>query len=139
MASDPKEDRLRALDLFKSASDKAIRHLVSAADEVSVEAGRVLIQQDHNHNELYILSSGSAKVEVDGIEVAEIPAGEFVGELGYFVSAPASATVTAKTDLEVMVIPYNRFDQILDDNPDLVRAVATELAERLYAMDEKLN
>lgn len=139
MASDPKEDRLRALDLFKAADDKAIRHLASATDEATLPAGRSLIQQDHNHHEIYVITDGTAVVEVDGTEVADIPAGEFVGELGYFVSAPASATVKAKTDLSVLIIPYNRFDQILDDNPPLVRAIATELAERLYAMDEKFN
>ncbi|MEZ5230647.1 MAG: hypothetical protein R2710_29440 [Acidimicrobiales bacterium] len=34
-----------------------------------------------------------------------------------------------------MVIPHNRFDQILDDNPALTKAVAKKLAMRLHEMD----
>lgn len=137
--ADAKKDRLRALDLFKKADNDAIEHLASAADEVSVKAGQVMIQQGRAHNELYIIESGSASVEVDGNAVATIPAGEMFGELGFFVGEPASATVKAESEMAVLIIPYNRFGQILDDNPRLVRELAADLAGRLYAMDEKLN
>lgn len=138
-ANNPKEARLLGLDLFKNASQTALAHLASAADEVTVGAGHTLISQDHNHNELFILERGTASVIIDGNEVAEIEEGEFVGELGFFVAGPATATVKAKTDVTVLVIPYNRFDQILTDNPALVRAIAHELAERLRSTDAKLQ
>lgn len=137
--SDAKEKRLKALSLFKNADRKAISHLAAAADEVTVKAGHKLIAEGHHHYEIYVVEQGTASVSIDGTEVAEIPAGELVGELGYFVRQAASATVEAKTELSVLVIPYNRFDQILDDNPDLVRAMVCELAERLYATDAKLH
>lgn len=139
MARDMKEERLKAIPLFRNADHTALSHLTSAVDEVSVAPGRVLIRQDHNHNEIFVIASGTASVEVDGEVVAEIPAGEVIGELGFFVQAPASATVKAKTPMDLLVIPYNRFNQILDDNPRLTRDIARELAERLYATDAKLN
>jgi CRP/FNR family cyclic AMP-dependent transcriptional regulator len=137
--SDPKEARLLAVPMFAKADHTALRHLASAADEVSVAAGHVLIEQGRHHHEIYVIESGTAAVEIDGEAIAEITAGEFVGELGFFVQGPASATVRAKTNLEIMVIPYNRFDQILDDNPVLVRAIATELATRLHDTDARLH
>lgn len=139
MSSDKKEDRLGQLGLFKGADSSAISHLASAADEVTVDAGHVLIREGSNHQELYILETGGATVHVDGEQVAEIPAGELIGELGYFVKTPASATVTASAESTVLVIPYNRFAQILSDNPPLVLTIATELAERLHAMDVRLQ
>ena len=139
MASDPKEDRLRKLPLFKGADKEAIDHLASAADEVTVESGHTLITQGHHHQEMYVLESGSAVVEINGDKVADIPAGEFVGELGYFTRSPATATVKTSADSEILVIPYNRFEQILDDNPKLVRAMMVELADRLQQTDLKLK
>jgi CRP-like cAMP-binding protein len=139
MSSDKKEDRLRAIPLFRGATDEAITHLASAADEVSVKEGRVLIQQGSRHSELYVLTSGSAVVEVDGEKVAEIPAGEIVGELSFFINKVASATVRTDAESSVLVIPYNRLDQILDDNPPLVRFIAAELADRLYETDASLH
>jgi CRP-like cAMP-binding protein len=136
---DKKEARLLELPLFREADSRAIRHLASAADEASVPAGQTLIQQGRRHHEGFLIERGTAVVEVDGEKIAEIPAGEMVGEMGFFVRGPASATVKAKTEMELLVIPYNRFDQILDDNPRLLRAIANELAVRLVATDALLH
>lgn len=136
---DEKEARLRKLPLFHRADDKAVRHVAAAADEASLSAGQVLIHQGRHHNEGYVIERGTAVVEVDGQEITEIPEGEMVGELGFFVRGPASATVKARTDMDVLIIPYNRFDQILDDNPRLLRAITDELAARLVATDARLH
>ncbi len=136
---DPKEERLKGLALFKAADKNAIRHLASAADEVTVAAGHTIISEGHSRNEMFVIESGGADVLIDGKKVAEVPAGEVVGELGYFVRAPASATVITNSESTVLVIPYNRFGQILDENPAMVRGIVTELAERLYATDAKIH
>jgi CRP-like cAMP-binding protein len=137
--SDPKEDRLRKLSLFRGADNKAIDFLASAADEVSVGAGYELIRQGGRSNVVYVIESGSATVEIDGAEVATIPAGEFVGELSYFNETPSSATVKLAEDSNVLAIPYNAFGQVMDDNPAFVRAIVAELAERLEATDLQLK
>jgi len=139
MSNDPKIARLRALSAFKSADKHALEHLATAADEVTVDAGHVLISQGHHHNEAYVIESGTAEVEIDGSVVAEIPAGELIGELGYFTQTAASATVRSKTEVSLLVIPYNRFGQILDENPKLLKSIAVHLAERLVATDAKLH
>ena len=134
---DAKTQRIHDLPLFKDADKKALQHLTSAVDEIDVRAGSVVITQGHRHQEGYIIISGEACVEIDGEEVAVLPGGELVGELGLFGHGPASATVRAKTDLKALVIPYNRFMQILEDNPTLTLAIAKQLAGRLFAMDSR--
>jgi len=132
---DAKVDRLAAIPLFAGASQTALKHLATAADEASVPAGSTLIHQGHDHHEGYLIMSGVVEVIVDGEKVAEIGEGELVGELGLFGQRPASATVKALTPVDTLIIPYNRFDQILDDNPTLTKAVAIKLAARLHHMD----
>jgi CRP/FNR family transcriptional regulator, cyclic AMP receptor protein len=117
--------------LFRGASRAALRRLASAVDELSVEPGRALVRQGHRHHEAYILIRGRLRVVVDGAEVARLGDGAMVGELGLFIPGPAPATVLAVTPCELLVIPCNRFDQVLDDVPSLCRDVATELARRL--------
>ncbi len=135
---DPKAKRIRALPYFADADHKAMNHLVTATDEADIEAGYTLIAQGHNHAEGFIVERGQAEVIIDGAVVAEITEGQMIGELSMFDRQPASATVRAKTDMRLLVLPYNRVDQILDDNPAMVRAVATGLAARLRATDVKL-
>lgn len=134
---DAKIERLKSIELFSNADKKALDHLASAADEATLSPGQKLITEGHRHNEGYVIVSGSVQVDVGGETVAEVPAGELVGELALFGSNPiASATVTALTETSVLVIPYNRFDQILDDNPSLSKAIAKQLATRLQNMDQ---
>lgn len=132
---DSKAHRLQTIELFKDADKRALEHLEQAADEVTVKTDTVIITQGQHHNEGYILLSGSVAVDVDGEHVADIHAVEVFGEIGLFANTPASATIRARTDLELLVIPYNRFDQILDDNPSLTKAIAKKLAVRLHEMD----
>lgn len=137
MNTDPKIERIRTVAFFKDADKGALRHLASAADEVDVPAGRTLITEGHNHHEAYVVESGSAEVVINDETVAEIGPGELIGEIGIFSRGTASATVRAKTDMSVLVIPYNRIDGVLDENPKMIRAIAEELAGRLRAMDAR--
>lgn len=133
---DAKIDRLRTIDLFAHADQKALAHLASAADEITIPAGRALINEGHRHNEGYFIVDGEVRVDVGGETVATIPAGELIGELALFSdSTVASATVTAATETSVLVIPFNRFDEILDENPTFTKAIAKQLAHRLRDMD----
>ena len=135
--NDAKMERLKAIPLFANADTKALEHLASAADEVTVAADTVLIKEGHRHHEGYIIVNGSVRVHVGDKHVADVPAGELIGELALFgATAQASASVSAATETELLVIPYNRFDQILDDNPSLTKAMAKQLAQRLQKMDK---
>jgi CRP-like cAMP-binding protein len=59
---------------------------------------------------------------------------------------PRSATVTAVTDLRLLVLDRLRFWQLLNQTPDLVRRILTVLSRRVrrleqaaYAMARRVN
>jgi len=135
--ADPKVTRIQGLPMFKNADVLACKHVAAAADIVEVDAGQNLIVAGQLNHEAYVVESGTAVVLVNGEEVAEISEGEMIGELGLLDRGAATATVKTKTAMSLLVIPYNRFGQILDDNPSLVLEMAKELAQRLRAMDAR--
>ncbi len=136
---DPKEARLARVPLFARADFRSIRRLASVVDEVSVAPGRVLLREGEHHQQVYVVSSGSAAVHIGGQEVAQVESGAIVGELGFFLGGPATATVTAATEVELLVIAHNQFNDVLAETPDLLRAITDELARRLRATDAKLT
>lgn len=135
--TDPKVTRIQGLPMFKNADIDACKHVASVADIVEVAAGQHLIVSGQLNHEAYVVESGTAVVLVNGEEVAEISDGEMIGELGLLDHGAATATVTTKTAMSLLVIPHNRFGQILDENPSLVLEMAKELAQRLRAMDAR--
>ncbi len=132
-----KVERLKKIELFEHADRKALEHLASAADEAVLSPGQKLVAEGHRHNEGYVIVSGSVQVEIGGEVVAEVGAGGLIGELGLFgANVVASATVSAVTETSVLVIPYNRFDTILDENPSFTKSIAKQLSIRLQKMDD---
>lgn len=139
MSKDPKFDRLHNAPLFSRCDSKALKELVSIIDTVDVKEGYELFQEGRRERYAYVIESGTAEVFVDGNAVAEIPAGEIIGEIGLLVSGPASATVKAKTPMSVLSIPHDRFGTILEETPGMALAIARELAQRLHDMDDLLH
>ncbi len=136
---DAKIDRIRNLPLFRDADKTALQHIATAADEIQVRANTEIIAQGRFHHEGYIIVSGSVDVLIDDMVVATIGAGELVGELSLFGHGPASATVRTAEPVVALAIPFNRFDQLLDENPALLKGITKELAGRLHHMDESLR
>lgn len=139
MAKDPKVDRLHAAPLFAACDKKELDRLAAAVDTIDVADGKALLRQGSVNHEAFIIETGEAEVTIDGKHVATIPAGEMVGEIGLLTRSPATATVTAKGDISVLLIPHQRFDSIVADTPGLAMAIAKELAERLRATDDRLH
>jgi len=139
MAKDPKLDRLHAAPLFAACDKKELTRLLPIIDVIDVKEGTELFRQGRREHYAYIVESGTAEVTIDGEVVAEIPAGEMIGEIGLLVRGPASATVHAKTPMTLLAIPDDGFGTVVDETPGLGMALARELAQRLRALDKRLH
>ncbi len=137
--TDPKIERLARIPIFEHADGAAIRELAHVADEITVPAGTVLIKEGRLHAELFVIVAGEAVVTVGTTEVARLGDGEITGELSLFERRPANATVAAATEIDALVIPFNRMDAVMDADPTLVRAIARQLAHRLRMTDAHLR
>lgn len=125
----------RAMPLFRSCTDDELRQIDAVADEVNVPAGRALVRQGELGREFVILTSGTARVERDGQEIATLEAGDHFGELALLVDQPRNATVTATSDLTAQVIDRRGFQQLLDNSPHLTTNLLHSLARRLAEVE----
>ena len=121
----PRVQLLAALDLFAGASNAVLERLASAAEEVEVPAGTVLIRQGDEADALWVLVSGSLDVRVNGpdgsdLELPKVNAPAYVGELGLLHSTARSATVTAAEDATLLRIDGKEFLAALEAAPPSV-------------------
>lgn len=104
--SDPKVRALQSIDVLQGLSNRQLRDLALRVDEVTVDAGEVLIHEGQLNRHAYFVESGSMSIEVDGARIATVAAGSIVGERTAIERGPANATVRILDDAVVYAIDH---------------------------------
>lgn len=125
---DAKLDHLRAVRLFRNCTHRQLEHVAEIVDEIDVETGRVLCRQGETGHEAFVIIAGDASVSVDNKQVGTVGPGTLVGEISLIDHGPRTATVTAATPLHLLVVPQNRFAQLLEEVPGLPVVIMRDLA-----------
>jgi CRP/FNR family cyclic AMP-dependent transcriptional regulator len=128
--------RFQRVPLFQSISQKSLRAIVSAAVEVDVPAGKVLVREGEHGRELYVILRGTAEVERGGRKLRELTPGEFFGEMALLHPSPRSATVTARTDMRVMVLGAREMEVVLDRERSLSKRLLEAMAQRVRQVEQ---
>ncbi len=76
-----KVELLRKIPLFSRLSQRQLNAVARHVDEVQIRKGAVLAKQGTQGLEAVIIVDGRARVEGDGKAIAELTAGDVVGEM----------------------------------------------------------
>ncbi len=131
MARDEYLEHLAAVPLFARCTKAQLQEIGRVADELNLPAGSVLTRQGDVGSQLFVIVGGTASVTRDDQLVATVGKGDFVGELAVLGRIPRNATVTADSELDVLVLTPAGFSQLLDDIPGLAKHVLYEVVGRL--------
>ena len=124
-------DRLSKVQLFSACSARDLERVAALTNEIEVPAGKVLMREGEPGHECFVIVSGSAKAELPGGESRTMSDGEVFGELALLDQAPRSATVTAETDMSLLVLNSREFSTLMDDHPSVRRNVLAAVASRI--------
>lgn len=127
----------QAVPLFRAVSKKGLRSIVSTAAEIDVAAGKVLVQEGRFDRDLFVIIEGTADVTQRGKRISTLGEGDFFGEMALLRRAARTATVTARTDMTVMVLGSRELDLILEHESGLARPLLAALAERVQASEKQ--
>ena len=135
---DGKIELLRGVPLFANLDEGELAQVGRHADEISVPSGQVLVTQDTAGNSFYVIVEGAADVVRDGTKLADLGAGDFLGEMALLEDLPRSATVTTTAPTRVLEMHRRDFSSVLDEAPHLARKMLATMAHRLRHADEQL-
>lgn len=138
----------RALNNSKQQSEMAedvMEKFLSYSHKRRYPAKSLIIYAGDAPDALYYINEGSVTVLMNDDEGREIVLaylnqGDFFGEMGLFdQSSKRSAWVKAKTDCTLSEISYSKFRQLTNDDPDLLYALAGQMAARLRRTSRKVG
>jgi NTE family protein len=128
-ASAGEVDPLGALPLFAGLDSAALAELRDHAEQVSLEAGSYLFHSGEPSDSLYVVRNGRLQVLQNDVVLRDLGRGEVVGELGFLIEAPRSASIRAVRDSTLVRLSKAEFDKITDSGvlAALLRVLATRL------------
>ena len=108
-------DFLRQVPMLQGLSDKVLARIDSHVDEVEIQAGRKLTVEGTRAYEAFIVVEGTAEVVIGDEKIRETTVGEMIGEIGILEHTERTATVTALTDMHLLVINPRDVQWLFDD------------------------
>ncbi len=118
--------------VFDSLTDEEINRLVDKSNMITCQKGDHIIEKDNSARTLFILLSGVAQVQRDGVDVAVLTPGEVFGEIAFFLDVPRSASIIAASEeLKILSLDDHSLSRLLKQDGELANKVLMNICQGL--------
>jgi CRP/FNR family cyclic AMP-dependent transcriptional regulator len=138
LASSPIEI-LRQAALFASCTDQELERIAAAAQSVVVPSGTRLTDERRVGHKVFVIADGEADASRRGRQLATLGPGAMVGEMALLDGRAKVVTVTARTDLAVLVLDARRLWALMAQTPSLARTLMQVVAARVRQLEGPLS
>jgi CRP-like cAMP-binding protein len=143
----PTVELLAALGLLAGADRNTLERLATAAQEVVLPAGRVLLREGDEPDDLWILERGELSVSASGgapepRELAPVTAPGYVGELGLLHNIRRTATVRTSRPSTLLRIDGQEFLSALQSSrpsPSLLSVAGTRMQRTKTSVPPRMS
>lgn len=130
-------EHLRQVPMFSACTKRDLQLIGRYAENITVPAGKVLVAEGRPGDEFFVIAFGKATVTRDGREVNVLGPGDYFGELALLDRAPRNATITATTEMELVLLGRREFNGLLAEVPTLSQKLMVGMARRLHELDAR--
>lgn len=123
--------RLAKVPLFSDCSQRDLQTIARVVREIPHTAGTVIAREGDPGVGLFILLEGTAEVSIGGRKKATLGPGEFFGEIALLDGGPRTATVTAKTNVNLLGLTEWVFRGLMSEHPSIALKTLQQMAGRL--------
>jgi CRP/FNR family transcriptional regulator, cyclic AMP receptor protein len=130
-----KEELLGNVRLFSTCNKRELARIASLVEEVDAPKGKVIVRQGEPGRECFVIADGKARATIRGKGSTPLGPGSFFGEMSLLDQGPRSATVTAETDMHLLVLGSREFSSLVNEVPTVAVRMMRGLAERLRSTE----
>ena len=133
-----KEIYLHKVPLFSKISSHDLQKLATDMQELHFEKSDIVVNESDEGDSLFVITQGSASISVDEDshekEVAQIHAGDYIGEIAILSKFPRTASVTALSELSVLELSGESFKRFIIEHPYVSLQLMQEITTRLIQL-----
>jgi MFS family permease len=130
---EPELALLRGIPVFAPLPPVTIEQLGSHLSRLHVPAGRAVFRRGDTGDRFYVVDAGEVTVAPDGRPPVTLGRGGYFGEIALLREVPRTATVTAHTDVELLVLERDVFIAAVTGHAPSAEAAEAVIATHLGA------
>lgn len=131
---------------MKNSEHSELQLLLDKMTEVSVKKGDLIIEQFSLGDTFYYIKSGSVRVwkyldpsKEEVLDIGDLGAGEYFGEIALIDSAPRTVNITAQEDSLLFVLTRTSFYELIETNPKTTLTILKILTARIRNSEQREN
>lgn len=124
------DEALASVPFFSALSPAARGAVAPYAEQIDVPAGTQLTGEGAPGYLFFVIESGTAKVLQDEREVSELGDGDFFGEIALLETSERTASVIAKTPMQLVVLSEPAFKRLVETDAASARECEAAMRER---------
>ena len=136
-------DLLRRIPVFAKIEPSKLKLLAFTSERLKYAVNDIVFKQGDPGDAAYIIIRGSADVILETpkgpLIVATLKENDFVGEIAILCDVPRTATIQAKTELEVLCISKDLFFRLVREFPEMAVEIMRVIASRLELTTSRLR
>ena len=127
-------DLLREVPMLRPLAPATLEQLAASAATVRFAAGEEIFRQGDHGDRFYVVADGAVDVVSDGEHLATAERGGYFGEIAVLRDVPRTATVRAKTDVELLALDRDEFLAAVTGHASSAEVADSVVAERLAGL-----
>jgi CRP-like cAMP-binding protein len=123
--------RLSALPLFAGFDAAELEPVAESAEVRTALPGDVVAREGASGYTFFVILDGTVDVDRGGQFLETLGPGDFFGEMAIVGEGRRNATVTAASDVELLVLFGTEFRSLEQDHPEAAERIREKIAERV--------
>jgi CRP-like cAMP-binding protein len=124
-------DRITHVEMLHTLSPSEVQAIIPLLRAITVEPGAVLCREGDPGNAMFMIVNGEAEIYKGQQLMALLGPGEMFGEMALLTGEERSASVVARSPMELYELDKADFDGMLTHAPHLASGLSRILARRL--------
>jgi CRP-like cAMP-binding protein len=135
---------LRQVDFLRGLRDEELRMLLPGVIVQKFGAGEAIVREGDEGDSLFIIRQGTVQVlagATDGrqVHIRDLAPPAFFGEMALMTGEKRTATIRAKSDVELLELNRNAFGALFKDHPETAAQMGEVIAFRMTERREMLD
>ena len=121
---------LKRVSIFEALPDDLLGGVAARLQEQQVAAGTPIIVEGQSGTTMYVIAGGEVRVHSGQALIARLGPKDVFGELSALDPEPRSASVTAETDVSLLLLEHDELFELMNERVEVALGIIRFLCRR---------